>query len=76
MIDKQSKTWREVAAWAQDGLAKACDRIESLGVAPDETNNLRGRIATLRELLALQDAPGQRVVKTGEDYGFQGVEEG
>lgn len=75
MIDRHSDTWREVAAWTTDELSRACARVESLGVGPDETENLRGRIAVLRELLAMQDEPEVRVVETGEDYGFQGAED-
>ncbi len=71
MIDRHSETWREVAAWAEDELSKATERIETLGVKSDETENLRGRIATLRELLAMQDDPEQRVIEPTEDYGFQ-----
>ena len=75
MIDKHSDTWREVATWAEIGLAKASERIETLGVKTDETENLRGRIAVLRQLLAMQDDPEQRVIETVEDYGFQGVDD-
>ena len=75
MIDKHSETWREVAAWAEAELAKDCERIETLGVKSDETENLRGRIATLRELLAMQDEPEQRVIETVQDYGFQGADD-
>ena len=71
MIDKHSETWREIAAWAEGELSKASERIETLGVKSDETENLRGRIATFRELLAMQDDPEQRVVETVQDYGFQ-----
>ena len=75
MIDRHSDTWREVAAWAEAELAKATERIETLGVKSDETENLRGGIRKLRELLAMQDDTEQRVVETVEDYGFQGVED-
>ncbi|KKL17510.1 hypothetical protein LCGC14_2484830 [marine sediment metagenome] len=71
MIDKHSETWREIAAWAEGELAKATERIETLGVKSDETENLRGQITTLRELLAMQDDPEQRVIETVQDYGFQ-----
>jgi len=71
VIDKHSETWREIAAWAEGELAKATERIETLGVKSDETENLRGQITTLRELLAMQDDPEQRVIETVQDYGFQ-----
>ena len=74
MIDKHSATWREIAAWAHTRLASASERIETLGVKQDETENLRGRIHELRELLAMQDEPEQRVIEKPEDYGFQGAD--
>ena len=74
MINKHSATWREVAAWAETELAKARERIESVGVDLHETESLRGRIAVLRETLALVDAPEQRVVEQVVGYGFQGPE--
>ena len=74
MIDKHSDTWREIKAWAETRLSIASGRIEVLGVGPDETENLRGAIAVVRELLALPDEPEQRVIETTEDYGFQGPE--
>jgi hypothetical protein len=74
MIDRHSATWREIAAWAEAELTKASERIESLGVEPAETENLRGRIACLRELLSMEHAPEQRVIETVDDYGFQSPE--
>ncbi len=74
-IDKHSATWREIAAWAHARLAKASERIETLGVEADETENLRGRIHVLHELLAMQDEPEQRVIEQTEGYGFQGAED-
>ena len=71
MIDKHSATWREITAWAQPRLAQASERIETLGVPWVETENLRGRIAVLRELLAMQEDPILRVIEKVEDYGFQ-----
>ncbi len=71
MIDKNSATWREIAAWAEAELSKACARIEALGVGIDETENLRGGIWKLRELLAMQDEPEQRVIEQTEGYWFQ-----
>ena len=74
MIDKHSDTWREIAAWARTRLSNASERIETLGVEAAETENLRGRIHVVRELLAMQDEPEQRVVEAAEDYGFQAPE--
>ena len=71
MIDKHSATWREVAAWAEGELSKAAERNETHGLAMADTENMRGRIACLRELLALADEPEPRVAMPAEDYGFQ-----
>ena len=75
MIDKHSKTWREVSSWAAAEVAKVTDRIETLGVGLEETENLRGRIKVLRELLAKQDEPEQRVIEPTEGYGFQSADD-
>ena len=70
MIDKHSETWRKIATWAEGELSRATERIETLGVKPEETENLRGRIAVLRDLLTMQDETKQRVVEARQDYGF------
>ncbi len=74
MIDRHSETWRTVSAWASEALAAATSRIEKLGVDAAETENLRGTIATLREILIMADDNEPRVVEQPEDYGFQGTE--
>ncbi len=74
MIDRLSDTWTHVAKWANNELLNATERIETLGVGQDETENLRGRIAVLRELVAMQKSPEQWVVEKVDDYGFQGPE--
>ena len=74
MIYKHSDTWREIAAWAESELSKATERNETSGVVVTETENLRGRIACLRSLLAMADESKQRVIEKAEDYGFQGPE--
>ena len=74
MINKHSATWREVAAWAENELARDRERIETFGIPPEETENLRGSIFRLLELLALVDDPEQRVVEQVEGYNFQGPE--
>ena len=75
MIDKHSDTWREVAAWAVPALGAARSRLENIGVDPVETENLRGRIAALCDLLALTDEPEQRDIAPAEDYGIQGTDD-
>ncbi len=74
MIDKHSDTWRTVSTWASEALAAATSRIEKLGVEAAETENLRGTIATLREILVMGDKTEPRVVEQPEDYGFQGAD--
>jgi hypothetical protein len=75
MIDRNSATWREIAAWAESELGKASERIETAGVFPEETERLRGQILMLRTLLAMREPPEQRVVEPVDDYGFQGAGE-
>ena len=71
MIDKHSNTWREIAAWAEAELSKATRLNETIGLATPETENLRGRIATLRDLLALANDPEPHIVVQGAGYDFQ-----
>ncbi len=73
-IDRHSDTWRTVYDWASEALVAATSRIEKLGVEAAETENLRGTIATLREILIMADDNEPRVVEQPEDYGFQGTE--
>ena len=74
-MDKNSETWREVAAWAEVELTEARERLENSGLLLAETEYLRGQIRSLRALLALAE-PDLRVVEPAEDYGFQGAEDG
>ncbi len=74
MIDRHSETWRTVYAWASEALAAATSRIEKLGVDAAETENLRGTIATLREVITMADDPEPTVVEQPDDYGFQGAD--
>ncbi len=74
MIDKHSDTWRNVAAWADVELDKACERIEMFGLSSEETASLRGQIHILRNLLAMQDKAEKRVIGEVQDYGFQNAD--
>ena len=71
MIDRQSATWRAVATWAGKELATASEANEATGLPTAETEYLRGRIAAVRELMALMDEPDMRVVAPSGDYNFQ-----
>ena len=46
--------WHTVHAWATDRLAAARQKIEG-PLSPDETIQTRGRIAVLKELIALPE---------------------
>ena len=46
--------WSEIEAWAKERLASARDRNDG-DLGEIETAHLRGRIATLKELLALPE---------------------
>lgn len=53
VIDEQSATWRAVQAWAEGRLASSRATLEAPGTPLDMTENHRGRIAVLKELLRL-----------------------
>lgn len=60
-IDPSSRTWRAIRAWAEKGLKRSRDAIETPGYGTMETEFERGRIAALRELVALPaPRPGAR----------------
>lgn len=50
--------WHEISVWANDKLAQARERNDG-DLDPTQTARLRGRIETLKELLAL---PSQKTV--------------
>jgi hypothetical protein len=62
MVDRYSETWRDVAAWAAPRLESARAELESPNVDDARARYLRGRIAALKELLALPDAEDQPAV--------------
>ena len=75
MIDSQSETWCDIALWAEAALSEATERIEVFGIEAAETENLRGRIETLRAFLALRDEPKPPLVEASEGYRFQGPDD-
>jgi hypothetical protein len=54
-IDPHSRTWRAVKDWAEARLTSSRSTIEAVGMPPLETEYERGRIAAMRELLALTE---------------------
>lgn len=57
--ERQSSCWLKVSAWATEGLAVLRERLEAR-IDEEETAIIRGRIAQLKELLALEKAPASR----------------
>lgn len=53
--DKLSALWRKLEPYLQDRL-DACRKQNDGDLSPEQTAKLRGRIATLREILALANA--------------------
>lgn len=53
MIDRHSETWTTVAGHAEKELQSLRVRLESSGTDQAATENIRGRIQALREILAL-----------------------
>ena len=56
MIDQDSKTWATIKRWAEDELAKEQKKLESPHLDFNQTNNARGAITRLRQLVALPSA--------------------
>lgn len=75
IIDRFSDSWRVVALWASQELDKAIEQISQTGVSIIETETLRGRIATLQELLDMEADPAELVAEPSIDYGFQGADD-
>lgn len=69
-IETHSSTWQAVEAWARSQLSRDCQRLESPAMDAATTAVLRGRIAALRELLALSNPPPPPVVSTPDSYGI------
>lgn len=55
MIDVQSTTWRVIDAWLQRELANAREHNDR-ELDPAQTAALRGRIAALKDLMALPES--------------------
>ena len=56
MSEVQAPTWRVVNKWAGEQIELHRDALEASSLPEKETENLRGRIAELRALLALTDS--------------------
>lgn len=52
-IDTRSRQWLEIAAWAEERLARHRQFIDSPHTDPARTQVLRGQIMELKALLAL-----------------------
>lgn len=55
MIETDSKTWRAVKDWADRRIAASRAIIEATGVDQALTEYERGRLAAVKELLALPE---------------------
>lgn len=67
MIEPTSATWEAVTIWAEREIVSALDAIVARGLGPVETEYLRGRVATLRDILALPQ-PVTSFVTDQDDY--------
>lgn len=63
-IDIHSYTWRAIKAHCEAEIEKARDRNEEVGTTQQKTDALRGSIAALRSVLAL-DKSNQPVILEG-----------
>ncbi len=75
-IDKFSDSWRAVALWAARSLDTEFEAVTEPGLPLAETENHRGAIRVLRELLSMEDEPNLKVVETDQGYGFQDADPG
>lgn len=55
MINRASHEWRTIAAEAEKIMVKARQRLEEPSLPPLDTEHLRGKIAAMKQLLALAD---------------------
>lgn len=67
-IEKSSRTWGAVSEWAKAQIAEAQSALETPGLDLAGTEHVRGRIAGLRDLLALAE-PRQTVIPKADTYG-------
>lgn len=65
-IDPNSQTWRAVKAWAEGRRERSRSALEAQALPASDTEFERGKIAAVRELLALAEPK----VKTAHSTGF------
>lgn len=70
MIEPHSSTWAAVEAWANEQIERNRLTLESVGLDATHTATIRGRIATLRELLALPNPPPLPSIEKTDTYGL------
>jgi hypothetical protein len=68
MIDPHSPTWRDVAAWAAVEANKCRVRLDDPSTDHPTTMLVRGRLAALRDLLALPAPPPPAIPSTEIRY--------
>lgn len=66
-IDPNSPTWQAVKARAEARINNVLTKLATPGLPLAETENERGRLAELRELLALTTPPVQIVGATNPE---------
>ena len=54
-IDPYSETWATVKGHCEHEIAQLQIRLEAFGIAPGETEHLRGRIQSFRAILKLTE---------------------
>lgn len=72
-INTATGEWQAVEGLARDIERNALERLIKTGLSLADTEFERGRLAVVRDILALADAPKPRaVVVSAGDYGLQG----
>lgn len=71
-INQMSDDWLAVQRWAKEQMALAHEELRMTGTPIEDTENLRGRIFALEELLALPDEDVEKpIIPTHDNHGIR-----
>lgn len=68
MLSPSSPEWQETKTFILERIEQLRVQLEVVGLAPDETNALRGRIAELRDFVAEVDPPKGLATEAPANY--------
>lgn len=70
MINVYGEDWLQIKAWAEEQLKRARDDLEHEFAGQRQSNNARGRIRVLLDLLALPTKSSRK----GQDLGISPID--